>query len=82
MTKNILVLWGDDFAHQRADRTFLWLDSIIADLEEAIGGHNQSNTPYKFMRSTMAEFFDSVSAEAKENQIEFSEFNGDFWKYN
>lgn len=66
-TKNILVLWGDDFSHQRADLTFKWLDEIIADIQMAMERNDRTGTSYNTLRSTMNNFFSSVFSEAQED---------------
>lgn len=58
-------MWGDDFSHADAAKTFKWLDEIEESFMRMVGTKEQSY--YNLQRSTMARFIDSVRAEARQN---------------
>ena len=70
-------MWGDDFAHLDAEMTYLWLDTLIADIREYQDLPSDKKTDlipeavegvkYKLLKSTISEFFDNVFTDAKEN---------------
>ena len=46
-TRNVLVMWGEDFAHERAHETFEWLDQIITDINafQDLPAHERGGLP-------------------------------------
>lgn len=66
-TKNILILWGDDFAHNRADLTYDTLDKVIVSLYE----EKRKQHTFKSSYSTIENYLDCVYQEAKDSEIEF-----------
>ena len=79
-TNNVLILWGDDFAHERAENTYTTCNNAI----KAINSHldskgNKRSFNLKF--STIQQYLDSVYNDANKNNIEFSRYEGDLWKY-
>ena len=81
-TDNILVMWGDDFSHKRADRTFYALDTIIDQLESKNDPSMHGGKKYDFRFSTMERYFNSVFNSARQNNVVFSKNTSDFWAYN
>lgn len=67
-TNHLLVLWGDDFAHKNADRTYASLDTIMLKIGEYMG-HNDIDTTYRLQYSSIGEYLRGVQMDAKEMQI-------------
>ena len=62
-TKNILVMWGDDFSHAN-NASF----DILAKTIELMDQYHRKEHPdesYELKFSTMTQYFDSVKAEAE-----------------
>ena len=67
-TNHLLVLWGDDFAHKNADRTYASLDTIMLKIGEYMG-HNDIDTTYRLQYSSIGEYLKGVQMDAKDKQI-------------
>ena len=76
-TNNILIYWGDDFAHYHADQTYHALDMIMDAIQKHPEGEN-----YDLKWSSMEQYVKSVKHNAFVNDIEFNIVDGDFWAYN
>ena len=82
-TNNVLVLWGDDFAHEKADRTFANLNLTIHSINEKYGNSSStSGIKYDLKISTIREYLQSVKRDAKRDQVTWNRKTGDFWAYN
>lgn len=54
-TPNIIMIWGDDFAHKN-DKSFYVLTQVVTAMEEEIAKRNLHET-YSFSYSTMTKYF-------------------------
>ena len=79
-TRNIIVLWGDDFSHQNAHATYSSLETTIETIGEKIRERSSQNN-YILKWSTVGEYLDAVWSDAQKNKITFKEETGDFWAY-
>lgn len=78
----MLVLWGDDFAHRVAEKSFNSLDMIIKLTEEYLEKNQSDPTQYILKYSTMGEYLEGVLLDARMREIDWPVERGDFWMYN
>lgn len=77
----MLVLWGEDFAHQDASGTYSNLVTVITEINEWLVDHNLS-AEYELTMSSMRNYFDEVFEDGKAANVEWPRETGDFWQYN
>ena len=59
-TNNLLVLWGDDFAHRFADKTYGNLDTIMDAIEEHQDIYLEFKNTYHLKYSSIDKYLKSV----------------------
>ena len=70
-TKQILVMWGDDFAH-KSSLAYEFLDQEINNFYEQLDHfklHSGDQKEYKLVYSSMQKYFDAVYKEAEQENI-------------
>lgn len=74
-TSHLLVPFGDDFKFKQAKRQFSNMDRLIR--------HINSNPHYnlRIRYSTLSDYFDSATAEARDRRVQFPAFTGDYFPY-
>ena len=80
-TTNILVLWGDDFAHVDANRTYRILDTTIKEIQNHLQ-KSGNNSKFNLKYSTIDEYLSGVYQDAEAHNVTFKKEHGDFWEYN
>jgi len=76
-TPNVLAEWGCDFAFQNATAPFHSMDQVVTYLQA-----NEANTRVKVAYSVLSEYYDSVWAYAKANNIQWPNVDqGDYLPY-
>ena len=75
-TKNVLIPYGEDFAHRNAEVTLNLAKAMIEDLNLNYG----DKLTAKF--SSIQNYVQSVYTEAKKSGAEFEVEGSDFWKIN
>ena len=75
-TSNLLVLYGDDFAHRYADISLNMAKEFMSQINQAGKGK------YLAQFSSVRTYLDAVYAEAAEKNTFFTRETGDFWKFN
>ena len=78
-TKNVLVMWGDDFAHSNS-YSYDILDRIMKSVEDQIEENGKANN-FNLHYSSVEKYFDSVFDEANRKEVEWSVETDDFWDY-
>lgn len=68
-TPNVMMIWGDDFAH-RDSSTFDVLDMMIDAIEVELEKTGKKEM-FEIKLSTVGNFFDSVFDDAKKKRIEW-----------
>ena len=82
-TNAIIILWGDDFAHENAKKSYENLNTLINALEEyLVKVEGDMEKKYEIKFSSVSNYLQSVMEEAKNQQIEWPRKTGDFWAYN
>lgn len=66
----MLILWGEDFSHVRADWTYDLLDQIIGKVE-AENLSERKKPKLKIHYSTISEYFAAVHSYANKHKIEW-----------
>lgn len=79
-TPNVMMIWGDDFAHQYSS-TFNVLDMMLTAIEAELEKTGKKEV-FEIKLSTVGRYFESVFNDAKKKQIEWSIKTDDFWAYN
>lgn len=79
-TRDVLVMWGDDFAHYSGS-TYDALDIMIDAIWEVFP---EMAEQYEITYSTITDYFTSVKQHAKQDEsvIWPIAYTGDFWEYN
>ena len=73
----MLILWGDDFSHQHADKTYANLAEVIKQIGADSRGKN-----YNLQWSSIERYMNSVREDARVHDLEFETVKNDFWAYN
>ena len=81
-TNNLLILWGDDFAHRMADKTYGALDMIMLKIREHMDKTPELKNTYRLKYSSIDTYLRSVHKDAKDLKIDWQVETGDFWRYN
>lgn len=82
-TNNVLILWGDDFAHKKADLTFDALDTTLSSIKTHLNDQKEGEHPeYHLRYSSMNSYLGDVFTETQEKRIKWSQETKDFWAYN
>ena len=71
-------MWGSDFSHVFANRTYHVMDLIMTKFNEDVV-HNNVNIAIEY--STMAKFFKSVYEDAQQVKLEWPVWSEDLWEY-
>ena len=79
-TDNILVMWGDDWAHKDARKTYGAAENTIKVLRQ-LQDEGKYNKAYDFKFSSMGAYFDDVWAESKARNLSYRVYHGDLYSY-
>mmetsp|Transcript_6867 Transcript_6867/g.9465 ORF Transcript_6867/g.9465 Transcript_6867/m.9465 type:complete len:401 (+) Transcript_6867:562-1764(+) len=77
-TNNILVFWGDDYAHLDAVKTYAAAEKTMKVLNEK---QHEKNKNYNFKWAGVGEYVDAVFKDAKAKEVQFPRVERDFYGY-
>ena len=71
-------MWGDDWAHKDANKTYGAAEKIIKALQDKMGEYNKN---YNFKFSSVGKYFDDVYKESRAKNLKYDVFKGDMYTY-